>query len=57
MGIHAFFFIVPISDVQIYLSLFANLTVSLIKRHSVKLNLFKILLKISLKYGAIPYVK
>ena len=57
MGIHAFFFIVSISDVQIYLSLFANLTVSLIKRHSVKLNLFKILLKISLKYGAIPYVK
>ena len=57
MGIYAFFFIVPISDVQIYLSLFANLTVSLIKRHSVKLNLFKILLKISLKYEAIPYVK
>ena len=57
MDIHAFFFIVPISDVQIYLPLFANLTVSLIKRHSVKLNLFKILLKISLKYGAIPYVK
>ena len=57
MDIHAFFFIVPISDVQIYLSLFANLIVSLIKRHSVKLNLFKILLKIPLKYEAIPYVK
>ena len=57
MDIHAFFSIVPISDVQIYLSLFANLTVSLIKRHSVTLNLFKILLKISLKDGATPYVR
>ena len=57
MDIHAFFSIIPISDVQIYLSLFANLTVSLIKRHSVTLNLFKILLKISLKDGATPYVK
>ena len=57
MDIHAFFSIIPISDVQIYLSLFANLTVSLIKRHSVKLNLFKILLKISLKYGAIHSIR
>ena len=40
---HSFFFTLPISDEQIHLSLFENISVWLIKRYNIKWNLFETL--------------